>query len=273
MSICKDKGHDWDNQGTYSRCKRSNCGKVRRNGAASIRVKRVVSETGELIEQTVPAGSFKTERPTAIAAGFREKVLAGMRPGLIFPGQEECPLEAGQELPLTPNVSIFIYRITKTKGGDHRCRYQVIDMRATLPRRTPPMYEPPETDELGYPIKPTPGAIAAATIDGNYCQGSGQAVPDVAEEVGITYRRVLGTKARSKDAERKRKEQPMTEAEKDAQRAAKELQELVARSVKAGLDPVEILAPVNRAISEAHAGVTQQGKAERSEGETGKVAA
>lgn len=250
LQTCKDEGHDWEGEGTYSKCKR--CGRRRRNAVAPVKVKRVVPGTGELIEQTVNANHFKPEKVNLITADFRAKVLAGDRPGLIFPGTEDCPLETGQEIDLTPNVSICISRITKTKGDDHRCHYMVIDQRATLPRRTPGMFEPPETDEHGYPIPPTKEAIAAATIDGNYCQGSGQAVPDVGEEVDVEYRRVLGTKARAKAAGAKREEQPMEEGEEDVRRLASEMRELAKRAVKLGVDPVIALAPIASQISKAH---------------------
>lgn len=256
LQNCKEKGHDWGKQGTYSKCKR--CGKVRRNTTAPVKVKRAVPETDELIEQTVHANHFKPEKAKLVTAEFRAKVLAGDRPGLIFPGAEDCLVETGQEIALTPNVSICITRITKTKGDDHRCRYMVIDQRATLPRRTPGMFEPPETDAQGFPIPHTKEAITAATIDGNYCQGSSQAVPDVGEEVDVEYRRVLGTKARAKDADRKREEQPMTEADKDVQRVTAETRELAKRAVRMGLDPTVALAPVARALKEAHADLTPQ---------------
>jgi hypothetical protein len=212
------------------------------------------NKAGEIvIEGAVPEGRFKPERPDFIDSTFRARVLAGERPGLVFPGEEDCPVEGGDEIALTPNVAIAITRVTKTKGGDHRGRYDIIDMRATLPRRTPKMFEPPETDENGDPIKHSKEAIAAATVDGNYCQGSAQAVPDIAEEVGIDYRRELGVKSRAKDAEQKRKEQPMTEAEKDLQALNRETKELARRAVKMGIDPMIALAPVTRALAEAHA--------------------
>lgn len=258
LAECKAEGHDWKHEGTYSKCQR--CGKTRRN-SSPIRLKQVVPDTGEILEQTVSENHFKPKRPDYITAKFRERVLAGERPGLVLPGDEDCPLEVGQEFALTPNVSILVNRITKTKGGDHRCRYAVIDMRATLPRRTPPMFEPPETDEFGYPIKPTPGAIAAATIDGNYCQGNGQAVPDVGEEVGIEYQRVLGTKSRAKTVARNKEAQPVQEAEKDLERLGSETRELAKRAIKMGLDPTIALAPVARALKEAHAGLTPDSEA------------
>jgi len=256
LQKCKEKGHDWDRQGTYSKCKR--CGKARRSTIASVKVKRVIPETGELIEQTVHANHFKPEKAKLVTADFRAKVLAGDMPGLIFPGAEDCPVERGQEIELTPNVSIAINRITKTKGDDHRCRYTVIDSRATLPRRTPGMFEPPETNSEGFPIPHTKEAIAAATVDGNYCQGSSQAVPDVAEEVDIQYRRVLGTKAKAKDASRKREEQPMQEGEEDIRRITSEMRELARRAVKMGVDPAIALAPIARQITEAHAEMGQE---------------
>jgi len=253
---CHEHGHEWEAKGEiYSKCRV--CGKTKRN-SQPVKVVRPVPETGEIIEQTLPQSAFKSERPSVVTAAFREKVLAGEMPGLIFPGVQDCPLEVGQEVELTPNVSIVITRLNKTKGGDHRCRFTVLDQRATLPRRTPKMHEPPETDECGHPIPHTKEAIAAATVDGNYCQGSSQAVPDVAEEVDIQYRRVLGTKARGKDASRKREEQPMQEAEKDLQRVNAETKELAKRAVKMGVDPTVALVPVVRALKEAHADLSPE---------------
>ena len=229
--------------------------------AAPITVKRFDPRTGEVKgePEQVSADHFKPKKAKLVTAEFRAKVLAGDMPGLIFPGAEDCPVANGQEIDLTPNVSIVVNRITKTKGDDHRCRYTVIDRRAALPRRTPGMFEPPETDAEGFPIPHTKEAIAAATVDGNYCQGSSQAVPDVGEEVDIQYRRVLGTKAKAKDASRKREEQSMQEAEKDLQRVTTETRELAKRAVKMGVDPTIALAPVARALKEAHADLTPQG--------------
>lgn len=246
---CKAKGHEWENEGTYSRCQR--CDKLKRN-PSPIKVQQVVPGTGEIIEQTVSENHFKPERPEFLTAKFRTRILAGEWPGLIFPGDKDCPLEVGQEIELTPNVSIAINRITKTKGGDHRCRYTILDQRATLPRRTPGMFEPPETDEEGFPIPHTKEAIAAATVDGNYCQGSSQAVPDIGEEVGIAYQRVLGTKSRAKTAERNKEEQPMQEGEEDIRRLTSEMRELAKRAVKMGVDPALALAPIAGELKKAH---------------------
>jgi hypothetical protein len=218
----------------------------RRNKVAPVRVKRVVPETGELIEQTVSPNHFKRKKAKLVTAEFRAKVLAGDAPGLIYPGGEDCPVKQGQEIELTPNVSIAINRITKTKGDDHRCRYMVIDRRATLPRRTPPMEEPPETDAEGFPIPHTKEAIAAATIDGNYCQGSAQAVPDVAEEVDIQYRRVLGVRKRKEDMEK----EPEEEARRKRERAIRDQ----LRATLKGLEPqaaAELLAGIEQLIEGA----------------------
>jgi hypothetical protein len=218
----------------------------RHRKAAPIKVKRVVPETGEIIEQTVGPNHFKPKKAKLVTADFRAKVLAGDMPGLIFPGTGDCPVETGQEIDLTPNVSIAINRITKTKGNDHRCRYTVIDRRAALPRRTPGMFEPPETDAEGFPIPHTKEAIAAATIDGNYCQGSSQAVPDVGEEVDIQYRRVLGVRKRKADMEK----EPDEEARRKRERAIRDQ----LRATLKGLEPqaaAELLAGIERQIEEA----------------------
>lgn len=243
FETCKRGGHEWKDWGSYSKCQR--CGKSKRN-PSPIKVTVVVPDTGEVIERNVSERHFKPERNDTISRDFITKVLAGDRPGLIFPGEKDCPLEHGQEVELTSNVSIVVNRITKTKGGDHRCRYSVRDFRETLIRRTPPMYEPPETDEYGYPIKPTAEAIKAATIDGNYTQDPRQAIPSGAPEVDVEYRRVLGV--------RKRKAQMDKEPAEDARRKRERAIRDDLRSTLKGLEPqaaAELLAGIERLCEEA----------------------
>jgi hypothetical protein len=240
---CKTKGHEWKDEGTYSKCGR--CGKTKRN-QAPVKVKRIIPDTGEIIEQKLPPSAFKASKEQLVSRDFTAKVLAGDRPGLIFSGNEDCPLEFGQEVELTSNVSILINRVTKTKGGDHRCRYAVRDFRETLIRRTPKMHEPPERDEYGYPIPHTKEAIAAATVDGNYTQDPRQAVPSTGPEVDVEYRRVLGA--------RKRKAVMDSESEHEAQRKRERALRDELRSTLKGLEPqaaAELLAEVERLCTEA----------------------
>lgn len=243
LQQCKDEGHDWRNDGIYSKCRR--CGKVKRS-PAPIQLKQVMPDTGEIIERKVSQHHFKPERDSTLSRDFSAKILAGDRPGLIFPGDEDCPLTPGQEFDVTSNVSIVINRVTKTKGGDHRCRYVVKDFRETLIRRTPKMHEPPERDQHGYPIPHTKEAIAAATIDGNYTQDPRQAVPSTGPEVDIEYRRVLGV--------RKRKAVMDSEAEHEAQRKRERALRDELRATLKRLEPqaaAELLAGVERLCTEA----------------------
>lgn len=249
LAECKAEGHEWADQGTYSECKV--CAKTKRNTAASVKVQRVVSDTGEIIEQTVSRSRFKPERQRLVTQDFQRKVLAGDHPSLIFPGWV-CPVEVGHVIELTSNVSITVHRITKTKGGDHRVRYIVRDFRPTLMRRTPKMFEPPETDHLGIPIPHDEAAIEAARLDGNYTQDSRQAVPESGEEVDIQYRRVLGVKSRARQVGRKRKEQPMEGGQEDVRALSSEMRELAKRAVRMGVDPAIVLAPIAGEIAKAH---------------------
>jgi hypothetical protein len=240
---CKAKGHEWKDEGTYSKCER--CAKLKRN-VQPVKVERTVPETGEIIEQSLPPSSFKANEEPLVSRDFTAKVLAGDRPGLIFPGDKDCPLENGQEVELTSNVSLIVIRVTKTKGGDHRCRYSVRDFRETLIRRTPKMHEPPERDQYGYPIPHTKEAIAAATVDGNYTQDPRQAVPSTGPEVDVEYRRVLGV--------RKRKAVMDSESEQEAQRKRERALRDELRSTLKGLEPqaaAELLAGVERLCVEA----------------------
>lgn len=221
--------------------------------AALVTVKRPDPKTGELVEELRAPDHFKPDREELVTAEFRQKVLAGQRPGLIWPGGENCPVEPGTDIEVGSGVTITVYRIRATKGGDHRGLYTVDDDRPALPRRTPQMFEPPETDQNGDPIRHTAESIAAASVDGNYTQDPKQAVTGVGPEVDVEYRRVLGTKTRAKAADTKRKEQPVSEAEKDIQTLNRETKELAKRAVKMGIDPTIALAPVTRALAEAHA--------------------
>jgi len=240
---CKAKGHEWEDEGTYSKCSR--CAKLKRN-VQPVKVERLIPETGEIIEQSLPPSAFKADKEQLVSRDFTAKVLAGERPSLIFPGDKDCPLENGQEIELTSNVSLIVIRVSKTKGGDHRCRYSVRDFRETLIRRTPKMHEPPERDEYGYPIPHTKEAIAAATVDGNYTQDPRQAVSSTGPEVDIEYRRVLGV--------RKRKAVMDSESEHDAQRKRERALREELRATLKGLEPqaaAELLAGVERLCAEA----------------------
>jgi hypothetical protein len=241
---CKAEGHDWDDQGTYSKCK--GCGKVKRNGKAPVAVTRIIPETGEIIEQTVPPGHFTPAKDERLTRDFKGKLLACQRPGLIWPGDEDPPVEPGETLEVGSGVSITVYKIRATKGGDHRGYYTVDDDRPALPRRVPPMYEPPETDALGFPIDPTADAIAAATIDGSYTQDPNQAVRGVGPEVDVEYRRVLGVRRRMKEID----SESSVEKRRKQERAIRDR----LREVLAGLDPqnqARLLAKIEQDIQEA----------------------
>lgn len=214
--------------------------------ASVITVKVPDRETGELIEVLRAPNHFKPEATEVLSENFKRRLMACERPGLIWPGGEECPVEAGDVIEVGSGVSITVYKIRATKGGDHRGYYTVDDDRPALPRRVPPMFEQPETDQLGYPIAPTAEAIAAASIDGNYTQDPKQAVTGVAPEVDIEYRRVLGVKKRMKDAEAVPPEQVRRAQERSAREKLRE-------ALK-GLDPeaqIKLLAEVERVIDEA----------------------
>ncbi|HEX5594157.1 MAG TPA: hypothetical protein VFX35_12525 [Solirubrobacterales bacterium] len=242
--LCKAEGHKWDHQGTYSRCER--CGKTKRNSAAPVKVIRPIKETGEIIEQTVPAGHFRPELPQCLTREFERKIRACDRPGLVYPGEADPPVEAGQIIKIGSSIEIEILRLRKTKGGDHRAIYTVHDHRPTLIRRTPPMHEPPETDAEGFPLPHDEAAIKAASIDGNYTQDQAQAVPESASEVDIEFRRLLSVKKRTADAEG---EAPEAIRRKQERATRDKLRETLK-----GLDPpaqAALLARVEKVIEEA----------------------
>lgn len=223
---------------------------------APIKLKSFDPETGEKHDghETVSPDHFKPKGERLFSPDTQRDILAGLHPSLKWPAENPCPVNEGQTIEVTPRVSIRIERIGRTKKGMHAARYVVIDDRPTLPRRTTPMHEPPELDDQGFPVKHTPSAIAAATVDGNYTQSPDQAVPDVADEVGIEYRRALSARSRSKRA----KERPEEEAQEIARRLNTETRELAKRAVKNGVDPALALAPIAALIAEAHAQMGEQ---------------
>lgn len=226
MNLCKQEGHEWEREGVYSKCER--CGKTKRN-SSPVKVTRPIKETGEIVEQTLPASHFRQSRPDCLTREFERKILACDRPGLVYPGESDPPVEAGQIIPIGSNIELEILRVRKTKGGDHRAYYTVHDFRPTLIRRTPPMYEPPETDAEGYPLAHDEEAIEAASIDGNYTQDPAQAVPESASEVDIEFRRLLSVKKRVADAE----SEPSEAVRRKHERAARDR----LRETLKGLDP------------------------------------
>lgn len=226
--------------------------------AALITVKVPDPETGEVAERLVRRSHFRPEPDLLpLPDSFQEQVLAGDRPTLKWSGYEDPPVEVGQLIPLTNQVFITISGLTRTRKGDHIAHYAVDDDRPALPRRTPPMHQPPEFDHLSLPIPHTKESIAAATIDGNYTQDPKQAVTGVAPEVDVEYRRVLGVRRRMKQSETARETDPLAEAEKDVARLNSELKDVAKRAVKMGIDPVATIAPIQRAIEEAHAGLSE----------------
>jgi len=245
VNVCKLEGHQWKPQGIYSKCQV--CGKTKRV-SQPVKIRRAVPETGELIEQTLPASHFKPEQVSCLTREFERKILACERPGLVWPGDADPPAEAGQVITVGSNIELVILRIRKTKGGDHRAYYAVHDYRPTLMRRTPPMYEPPETDAEGFPLRHDQAAIDAASIDGNYTQDPSQAVPESASEVDIEFRRLLSVKKRTMVAE----SEPAEEVRRKRERAARDK----LREAMKGLDPqgqVALLASIERLIDEAKA--------------------
>lgn len=215
--------------------------------AALITVKVPDPDTGEVVERLVRRFHFRPEPDLLpLPDSFKEQVLAGDRPTLKWSGYEDPPVEVGQLVQLTNQVFITISGLTRTRKGDHIAHYAVDDDRPALPRRTPPMHQPPEFDHLSLPIPHTKESIAAATIDGNYTQDPKQAVTGVAPEVDVEYRRVLGVRRRMKQISNESTE----EVRRKRERAIRDR----LREVLKGLDPenqVLLLAKIEQDIANA----------------------
>lgn len=134
---CRAEGHRWERRGSYRKCKR--CGTLKREAPGPVTVKRPDPETGEVSEEALAQGSFKADDSGPISPAVREGILAGEEPPLIWPGDEACPVEKGQEIGLVflrslagpvAQVAITITSLRRGKRGEHMADYSVRDDRA-----------------------------------------------------------------------------------------------------------------------------------------------
>ena len=163
---------------------------------SKVKVRRIVAETGEIIEELVSQNRFKPPSPSRVLPpGSRAQILSGGQPALVW--TDECPLEPGQEVTLSSKVSIEVWRVRKTKAGEQMIEprdYVVKDMRGRMPRSTLPskVTEAEETE-------PTKEVIEKARQEGAYTSSRSRAVPGTEDEVPEEYQRGLAQEAARKN--------------------------------------------------------------------------
>jgi hypothetical protein len=256
-----------------------------------IKVTRPDLQTGEVVERIVPASHFKPKTPKLpkldkgrlstprtgrsvlyMHDHLEQEIVYWEAHANCLTRQERSAIAHGSAAVIRPikpawskgdtleaasRVWATVETVKWTKRG-YRTTFLVRDDRPTLMRRTPKVFEPPELDEFGHPIKHTKEAIEAARIDGGYTQDPSQAVSTGGEGVGVDYHNVLAVKSRSKAAERRLREQPEDEALELVKSFHAEQRELAKRVARLGLDPALVMAPVAQAIAGVHASLSEE---------------
>jgi hypothetical protein len=101
-------------------------------------------------------------------------------------------IDVASNLWLCPEAPKF----TPRKRIGWRIAFRLRDFRVRIPRRTPGMFEAPETDDDGRPIPPGPTAIEAARLDGSYTAAHALAVPECDESIDELAQRRIDLRAR-----------------------------------------------------------------------------
>lgn len=123
------------------------------------------------------------------------RIARGDYGSLIRPFEPEWPAE--EWLDVATNLWIRP-KPPAWRRGHYRIVFDVRDFRARLPRRVPQVFDPPELDDHGRPLKPTPTAIAEARLIGSYTAAAELAVPDVADEPDDKYLELFAAEAGAK---------------------------------------------------------------------------
>lgn len=169
----------------------------------------------------------------------RTAILRGDRPALIWPGDQECPVEPGDEIRVASEVSVVVHRIRRNDKNDHMVLprdYVLRDFRPRLLRRVPPVFDPPQVNESGDPIPPTADAIADARLEGSYTTSSARGIADAGEGVGDETLREFDVKARAAFAEEQTTEQALRATERSSKQLANKLRRLQAEATRYGVD-------------------------------------
>lgn len=172
-------------------------------------------------------------------------ILAGGAPRLAIDARVGSELATGEEIQLSPRLAIRITRRTRTRKGEIKFTYTIIDDRDVYLRRVPPA-DPPKRGSYHQPDEEEiRRAAALSAYDGNP-----RDPVDAGQVVGSAAHNVLVTKARAKFAEHRLDEAPKDRATELSRQVEKELRAVAVGIAGLGGDPVEFLATVKSQIAE-----------------------
>lgn len=205
---------------------------------------------------------------TRILAGDYSPIVRELRPGLeagqvcvLAKTREQRqaitdphdPLKLTGEVAVAPPRPLFeivIREPVRHRSGVWRVPFDVLDRRdpSRLVRRKPP------SKREGEYVEPTPEEIEQAREESAYTTNSIEAV-DHLDSVPVEYQNVLAMQAKERRGDFLRQARADELMEQDLRRLKAEITELAKRSAKMGLDPVDVLAPIMRAVQQQHRGL------------------
>lgn len=166
-------------------------------------------------------------------------------------GEKHLPAEVvRRHVSVAPPAPLVILTVTakrRHKKGGWRVIYDFADLRQTprLPRRVPPT-RAQKNDAERPPL--TDAEIAKASEESNYTSSPREAADDL-DAVDPEYQTVLVTRARQRFVESRDSAQREQRAEELAKNMAEQLRGAVLAEVRAGRDPVVLLAEIQRLVS------------------------
>lgn len=152
----------------------------------------------------------------------RELEGGGRRVTLLY---EKCPVEPGDEIRLSPKLTVRVLQVIPRRGGGWQLRYEVHNKRdpVRMLRRTPPVVVPEGPENA-----PTEDAIKKAAQESSYTGSPVGAISDAGDAVDeVTQKRFTreateGFKAHLERERRERQSRALDERLRAVQRAAAE---------------------------------------------------
>lgn len=164
----------------------------------------------------------------------RQRIAAGDYSAIVRPIWQTW--KKGDWLTAASNLVIQIGETRTKRRGEVTDIVHVRDFRVRRPRRTPGMFEPPETDSAGVPIPHDAAAIAKASEDGNYTASAALGVPEDDDAVPRDYQEQITKEAGERGRLREMVEHPERIVDQDQRRKQNKLRKLQAEARKKGID-------------------------------------
>lgn len=188
--------------------------------------------------------------PLPLTDKQRFLIFRGAHPRLAFPAKDPAPVEPGFVRRLSPQLEVEVLSVKRSKNAEQwELEYVIHDHRATLLRRVPPVTVPP-SDKEGPVPPPSRGDVETARLDSSYTHTTHGAVPDAGDAVPDVDHNLIVMAARTKWANRPRTED---DTRADVRRVAARLKSTMIALHRAGGDPTERLARIERELGEMEA--------------------